>query len=79
MVTIKVRKSGSLLVEGEDVRLVDWDGNEYVIGRTPFALCRCGASQRRPVCDGRHKACGFQSEEAAPGPDAPAVDPLTAP
>ena len=26
MVTIKVRQNGSLLVEGEDVKLIDWNG-----------------------------------------------------
>ena len=29
MATIKVRQNGSLLVEGDDVILVDWNGNEY--------------------------------------------------
>ena len=53
MVTIKVRQNGSLLVEGEDVKLVDWNGNEYVLNKKPFALCRCGQSQRKPFCDCR--------------------------
>lgn len=70
MVTIKVRQNGSLLVEGDEVRLVDWNGQEYVIAKRPFALCRCGQSKRRPFCDGSHKVCGFQAEEAAPGPNA---------
>ena len=30
MVTIKVRQNGSLLIEGEEVKLVDWTGAEYV-------------------------------------------------
>jgi CDGSH iron-sulfur domain-containing protein 3 len=63
MVTIKVRQNGSLLVEGEDVRLVDWNGNEYVLSKKPFALCRCGHSKRRPFCDASHKECN-----AAPPP-----------
>lgn len=70
MVTLKVRANGSILVEGEDVTLVDWNGTEYVLNKKPFALCRCGHSQKRPFCDGAHKACGFQAEEAAPGPNA---------
>ncbi len=45
MITIKVRQNGSLLVEGEDVKLVDWNGQEYVLNKKPFALCRCGAVQ----------------------------------
>ncbi|HQZ39806.1 MAG TPA: CDGSH iron-sulfur domain-containing protein [Vicinamibacterales bacterium] len=71
MVTIKVRQNGSLLVEGEDVRLVDWNGQEYVLNKKPFALCRCGQSKRRPFCDSSHKLCNFQAAEAAPGPNAP--------
>ena len=31
MVTIKVRQNGSLLVEGEDVKLIDWNGAEYIV------------------------------------------------
>lgn len=70
MTTIKVRQNGSLLVEGDDVRLIDWNGDEYVLSKRPFALCRCGQSGRRPFCDGSHKHCGFEAAEAAPGPDA---------
>lgn len=71
MVTIKVRQNGSLLVEGDEVRLIDWNGNEYPIARRPFALCRCGHSMNKPFCDGSHKRVGFQAEQAAPLPAAP--------
>ena len=60
MVTIKVRQNGSLLVEGEDVKLVDWNGAEYIVPKKPFALCRCGQSKEKPFCDGSHKTCGFR-------------------
>jgi CDGSH-type Zn-finger protein len=70
MVTIKVRQNGSLLVEGEEVRLIDWNGDEYILNKKPFALCRCGQSKRRPFCDGSHRLCNFQAEECAPGPNA---------
>jgi len=65
MATIKVRMNGSLLVEGDDVKLVDWTGAEYAIPKRPFALCRCGHSSRRPFCDGTHKQVGFCAEEGA--------------
>lgn len=78
MITIKVRENGSLLVEGEDVKLVDWTGAEYVVPKKPFALCRCGHSKQKPFCDGTHKTCGFVANEAAPGPRAnPPVPPVT--
>lgn len=28
-----------------------------------IALCRCGASQHKPLCDGEHKNCNFIAEE----------------
>ena len=64
-VTIKVRENGSYLVDGEDVQLVDWNGNPYTIPKRPFALCRCGASQNKPFCDRSHSAIGFKAAEAA--------------
>ena len=66
MTTIKVRKNGPLLVEGDDVTVVDWDGNVYEPAKRPFALCRCGASSNKPFCDGTHNKIGFQAAEAAP-------------
>jgi CDGSH-type Zn-finger protein len=70
VITIKVRENGSLLVEGEDVKLIDWTGAEYVVPKKPFSLCRCGASKQKPFCDSSHKTCGFIANEAAPGPRA---------
>lgn len=65
MVTIRVRRSGPYVVDGEDVRVVDWNGVEYQIARRPIALCRCGASTTKPFCDGTHSKVGFQAAEAA--------------
>ena len=70
MATIKVRQNGSLLVEGDDVTLIDWNGNPYPIAKRPFALCRCGGSTRKPFCDGTHSRIGFAAAEAAIGPEA---------
>ena len=68
MARITVRKNGSLLVEGDDVTLVDWNGTEYALPKRPFTLCRCGASTRKPFCDGTHSRVGFAAaEEAVPG------------
>ena len=65
MTTIRVRRNGPYVVDAEDVRVVDWDGHEYVVERRPVALCRCGASTKKPFCDGTHSKVGFQAAEAA--------------
>jgi len=70
MATIRLRKNGPYLVEGDDVKVFDWDGNEYTVERRPIALCRCGGSTRKPFCDGTHSKIGFQAAEAAVGPEA---------
>jgi CDGSH-type Zn-finger protein len=68
MAKITVRKNGSLLVDGDDVMVVDWNGNEYPLAKRPFSMCRCGASTRKPFCDGSHSRVGFAAaEEAVPG------------
>ena len=65
MATITVRLNGPYKVEGDDVKVVDWNGNEYQIAKRPFALCRCGGSTTKPFCDGTHSRAGFQAAEAA--------------
>ena len=72
MITIKVRENGPYRVDGDEneVRLIDWNGNEYAIVKRPFALCRCGGSATKPFCDGTHSTIGFKAAEAAvPGSD----------
>ncbi len=65
MATITVRQNGPYRVEGDEVKVVDWNGNEYQIPKRPFALCRCGASTSKPFCDGTHRTIGFQAAEGA--------------
>jgi CDGSH-type Zn-finger protein len=74
MAVIRVRLNGSLLVEGDDVTLVDWNGNEYTPPKRPYSLCRCGASAKKPFCDGAHKTAGFVGDQPAvpAGGDPPA-------
>jgi CDGSH-type Zn-finger protein len=65
MATIHIRQNGPYRVEGDDVTVVDWNGNAYPVTRRPIALCRCGASTTKPFCDGTHSKIGFQAAEAA--------------
>jgi len=63
--TIRLRRNGPYVIEGDDVKVVDWNGAEYQVVRRPIALCRCGASTTKPFCDGTHSKVGFQAAEAA--------------
>ena len=66
MVTITVRPDGPYIIEGENVRIVDWNGAEYrPVNRARFALCRCGGSSTKPFCDGTHARNGFKAAESA--------------
>jgi len=61
-VVIRVRNNGPLLIEGP-FSLVDAQGNKFTVAtdKPAIALCRCGASERKPFCDGAHNRCGFQA------------------
>ena len=63
-VTIRVLKNGPYLVQG-DVELLDSEGNRIEVERDSCALCRCGASTKKPFCDGTHSKIGFQAAETA--------------
>jgi len=66
-VVIRVRDNGPYLVEGS-VTVLDADGHPFPIDKTKpaVALCRCGASAKKPFCDGTHKTSGFQAAARAP-------------
>jgi len=58
---IIIRDNGSIRVEGEFI-LTDMNGNPFDLGgRDNIGLCRCGASENKPFCDGSHRKVGFTS------------------
>ena len=68
-VTITVRLNGPYridLTQGE-IALVDHEGSPIPLpeGKSTIALCRCGASTKKPFCDGTHSKIGFVAAEAA--------------
>jgi CDGSH-type Zn-finger protein len=63
---IRLRENGPIVVEGDDVVVIDWNGHPYAIDKRPIALCRCGQSAKKPLCDGSHRTCGFEGNQAAP-------------
>ena len=38
MATVRLRSNGPYVIEGDDVRVVDWDGVEHTPSRKPVAL-----------------------------------------
>lgn len=58
--SVMVRPGGPLIARG-DVEIRDKDGNLLVSGND-IALCRCGASNNKPFCDGAHQRIGFDHD-----------------
>jgi CDGSH-type Zn-finger protein len=63
-VSITPYKDGPYLVRGP-FRLTDQYGAEIPTGRRVVALCRCGKSRIRPLCDGTHKLTNFKAPGVA--------------
>jgi len=73
---IQIRKNGPIRVEGEDIVIIDADGNRFgLAGRTIVSLCRCGHSSNKPFCDATHAKVGFASDCAARDLPPPAPKP----
>jgi 3-phenylpropionate/trans-cinnamate dioxygenase ferredoxin subunit len=59
-VKITARKNGPYRVEG--VADLYYDDKKVDVPEGPFfSLCRCGASSKKPFCDGTHSKIGFQA------------------
>ena len=63
-VTIRCKPNGPLIVQGK-IQLLDDSGQEIPLEKETIALCRCGASVRKPFCDGAHSRIDFEAAEAA--------------
>jgi CDGSH-type Zn-finger protein/uncharacterized Fe-S cluster protein YjdI len=63
--TVELRPNGPLVIRGR-VRIVDSDGH-LIREDSRLALCRCGASENKPFCDGSHRRIGVQAGPGAPG------------
>ena len=58
-VKIQALKNGPLLVKGA-ADILDSNG-EVMQSGSQAALCRCGQSNKKPLCDGTHGKVGFNS------------------
>ena len=65
MTKIRVRDNGPLLVDADDASIVDAEGGEFALSGRPLALCRCGASNNKPFCDGSHRQIEFKAADRA--------------
>lgn len=55
-----IEPNGPIYVSGE-IEVVTQQG-ETLLQETRLALCRCGNSENKPLCDGRHSQVGFADE-----------------
>lgn len=74
---IKVTKNGPYLVNSPapfhektivtdaEGRSIDWAVTKTFTKSETYALCRCGASSKKPFCDGTHQKIGFDGTETA--------------
>ena len=62
---IKCAPKGPYLIEGP-FTITGPDGEIHTIeAGKKSALCRCGASIKKPFCDGTHSKVGFEAAEGA--------------
>jgi len=59
---ISATPNGPLMMKGT-FTLLDAGGHE-VCTSSRAAMCRCGASNMKPYCDGSHTAVGFQTDDS---------------
>lgn len=64
-VTVNVLNNGPLLVKGP-CSVTDHEGNTLADSDSVVALCRCGMSSAKPMCDGTHNQ-GFDGSLNPPG------------
>jgi CDGSH-type Zn-finger protein len=55
---ITMKQNGPIILQG-NFTLTHSNGNVETIEKTA-ALCRCGASSKKPFCDGAHGKTGFK-------------------
>lgn len=62
-VMIEAKPNGPYVITGT-IELRDTNGTALST-QTRTVLCRCGASTKKPFCDGTHSKIGFQGAESA--------------
>jgi len=57
-VSVKIMNNGPVLIKGSFV--LEQDGKRKEITGSILSICRCGASDHMPFCDGKHRKTGFK-------------------
>ena len=70
-------KDGPIYLTG-DLEILD-AGGEVILKDTRIALCRCGASKTKPLCDNAHRKSGFKDSGAIKFVQQDADDPAAHP
>ena len=56
-VSVKVMVDGPIILKGNFTLI--YDGNKKEVHESIISICRCGASDHQPFCDGKHRKIGF--------------------
>jgi uncharacterized Fe-S cluster protein YjdI len=56
-VNVKVMVDGPVIIKGDFT--LDYNGTTKQVNNSLVSLCRCGASDQMPFCDGRHRKIGY--------------------
>ena len=56
-VSVKVMVDGPIVIKGNFT--LEYNGNRKEICNSLISICRCGASDHLPFCDGKHRKTGF--------------------
>jgi len=57
-VSVKIMADGPIVLKGNFTIAYD-DNNKKEVQEGIVSICRCGASDHQPFCDGRHRKIGF--------------------
>ena len=57
---IKIAENGPIILK-TDAQVSLRVGADSESRRGPVALCRCGHSHTKPLCDGTHREAGFEA------------------
>lgn len=65
MARMRFRENGPIVIELPAGTSFVLDGQTRTLERDKLALCRCGHSEQKPLCDGSHKQAGFAAPAAS--------------